>query len=389
MDNVIGARIRQARTARGMSGQALARAVGMTKSTISKIENGSRRVEGGELADLAHALDVSMRDLVGKREPVGALAIAARLGAAEQDSESAQHAKQHVRHLLELEGLLDELEIPQKGTRRTLPVRVANSSAAAREGQAAAEQLREDLELADTPIGDLADLMESQYGIDVTCLPLGDGPTTLSGLCVRAGDTRIALANSSKEVAHQRFTLAHELAHLLFDDPTTDVHVDEAVGGRPIDPREVRANAFASAFLLPAGALERHLDGDRATEADFAKLLFVMGVSVEALAIRLEQGGVAGAADLAAFRKLTPKQLAVRHNRLDEWQQRQRARDVTRPPTRLYERALAAYAQARIGIGPLAGLLGRTDESALAAELADAGLVPQFDDTGVDVLDLL
>ena len=388
MESSIGTRVRQARTARGMSGEELARAIGTTKHTISKIETGARRVEGGELADLAHALNVSMRDLIGKREQVGPLALAGRLGGADHESPSAQQAKQHVRHLLELEGLLDELEIPRSTSSHTLTVRVPASANATYEGEAAAEQLRDALGMGDAPIAELSELLEQQ-GIDVTCVPLGDGNETISGLCVRSGYTRIALVNSSKDTAHQRFTLAHELAHLLFDDPTSEVHVDAAVGAQSKDAREVRANAFASAFLLPIGALHRQVGTTKATEADFAQLVFTMGVSVEALANRVEKAGLADRQAIQALRALTPKQLALRHNRFGDWQQRQQARHLRRPPTRLYERTLAAYTQARIGIGPLAGLLARSDEAALADELADAGVAPQFEDDGVDVLQLL
>lgn len=54
----------------------------------------------------------------------------------------------------------------------------------------------------------------------------------------------------------QRFTIAHELGHLLAGDDQ-GVHVDEDIYG-PWSKKgsgEIRANGFAAAFLMPEDAL--------------------------------------------------------------------------------------------------------------------------------------
>lgn len=387
--NGIGTRIKRVRLARGLSQDALAAAIGATKSTISKIESGMRKVEGGELADLADVLGVSMRDLVGRRQPLGPLALANRLGASDPTSPTASEAQRRVRQLLELEAMLDELEIPAPiAPAASFELVVPSTSDGVRAGREAAAEVRSRVGMGDAPVGDLASLLEKRFGIDVVALPLGDGPDTISGLCVRSGATRIALVNSSKVPTHQRFTLAHELAHLLFDDPDHEVHVDEHVGsGAVTDPREVRANVFAAAFLMPEEAIASVVGDQPMSEATFAHLLFTLDVSVTALVNRIADLRIPVIVPLEHLRESTPKQFAWRHNRVEEWARSNEPRHKTRPPTKLYERALAAYGDGRIGVGPLAGLLDR-DEDELARELDEAGISPNLLDDA-DVLELL
>lgn len=61
--------------------------------------------------------------------------------------------------------------------------------------------------------------------------------------------------NEYHSVVRKRFTLAHEIAHFLFDKDYLDVHKSIDRNGNPKDAsyryREIRANKFASALLMP------------------------------------------------------------------------------------------------------------------------------------------
>lgn len=60
----MGKRIRQLRTARGMTQEALARAAGLTLSTVSRIEKGTiKEPSRGTVRALAAALGVPAEDL--------------------------------------------------------------------------------------------------------------------------------------------------------------------------------------------------------------------------------------------------------------------------------------------------------------------------------------
>jgi len=86
--------------------------------------------------------------------------------------------------------------------------------------------------------------------------------------------------------ARQRFTIAHELGHLLRDEP-----LDEAFRGHDAQrnsDREVRANRFAAALLMPLWMLDYAVP---AMKGDLGKLAAAFGVSEQAMAFRLEKWG--------------------------------------------------------------------------------------------------
>jgi transcriptional regulator with XRE-family HTH domain len=68
LDNLIRARIRGLRLARGWSLDALARRCQLSTSTLSRIETGHRRISLGQLVPIAHALDTSIDQLVASLE---------------------------------------------------------------------------------------------------------------------------------------------------------------------------------------------------------------------------------------------------------------------------------------------------------------------------------
>ncbi|MCW3477670.1 helix-turn-helix domain-containing protein [Rhodovastum sp. RN2-1] len=66
-----GARIRAARQARGMTQEALARAVGVTRSAVAQWETDRSGQVGGNLARVAHALGVAAEYLLTGALPAG------------------------------------------------------------------------------------------------------------------------------------------------------------------------------------------------------------------------------------------------------------------------------------------------------------------------------
>lgn len=62
----IGARLRQAREAAGLTQEQVARLLGLPRPAISEMESETRRVSVGELKQLAHVYKVSMEWLTGE-----------------------------------------------------------------------------------------------------------------------------------------------------------------------------------------------------------------------------------------------------------------------------------------------------------------------------------
>ena len=78
-----------------------------------------------------------------------------------------------------------------------------------------AQELREKLgEDANSPI-DIFSLANQIEGLTLVYYPLGKN---ISGMCVRDSEVRLIAINSTMSYGRQRFSLAHELYHLYFDN---------------------------------------------------------------------------------------------------------------------------------------------------------------------------
>ena len=220
-----------------------------------------------------------------------------------------------------------------------------------RDGQQLAERTRAGLSLGTAPIGNVADLAERHFGVDVECSLLG---TAVSGMCVHSGPIALILANTALTVGHLRFTLAHELGHHLLGDPREVVIEDGLVGDTPV---ERRATAFAAHLLMPADELQRIVGGRRVDDEVLAELMQYFQVSLASLVNHLTTCKII---DFAQRQPLVsrPARWLVKHHgdpgKDDPTQEGQGAR----PPVRLLNAARAAQRQGRIGGTIVAALLG-------------------------------
>lgn len=83
----------------------------------------------------------------------------------------------------------------------------------------------------------------------------------------RPGGGGIIGVNSEHSKTRQRFTIAHELGHLLLH-ADEEFHIDEkrplarrdAVSSQATDPREIEANQFAAELLMPAALVRSSVE---------------------------------------------------------------------------------------------------------------------------------
>lgn len=98
------------------------------------------------------------------------------------------------------------------------------------------------------------------------------------------------LVNYSEDIYRQRFSAAHEMAHSIFDSQ------EEAsvtfFGKAGDDLREVRANRFASCYLMPQEFISKLPVPAAWTEADAQKWANELRVSCDALGIALKEAGL-------------------------------------------------------------------------------------------------
>ena len=154
------------------------------------------------------------------------------------------------------------------------------------EGELTAARVRQAWNLGGGPIPNMAELLE-EHGIKVLKL---DFPRAVDGLTCfvhRTNDTAVpvVVCSTGKSIERQRFTLAHELGHLVMDIPAGM-------------PEEKICDRFASALLVPENELVREVGGRR-FDFGFGELVEIkktFGVSAAALVVRMRDLGIIGEA---------------------------------------------------------------------------------------------
>lgn len=96
--------------------------------------------------------------------------------------------------------------------------------------------------------------------------------------------------NADEPVVRQRFTLAHEIGHHVHGDLDAPRDTSEQFNASSRDPREVAANRFAAALLMPA-AIVKHLVLEK-NVTSLQALAKTFGVSTAAMEFRLKNIGL-------------------------------------------------------------------------------------------------
>lgn len=388
-------RIRMMMTERRVKQSDLAATLGVSEAVVSRLMAGERKLSAAELGAIADRLGASTGFLLGRTTAdVRPFAVAARLGGAEHAPE-LNPVFIRAQSLLELRGVLSRLV---DSPRREAPVRVELPSTRVHTeaGEEMGERARAALGLGDEPIEDLVALVEVGFGVDVSIEPL---PQDLHGVFIidespaddDAARVSVMLVNSDDNYGRQRFTLAHELAHMLFGDADlfwADYRKGAAESGGYGAPREKRANRFAGSFLMPAGGVraqvaERVLPKDE-VERRYALADLVVGTSlhfgasVNAARVRLSNLGLLKGWDLNFVMSEKVYTLINLAGKDRERGELKRHENVVQPPPQLRDQALYAYAEGMVGIEPLAQLWRRDDVEGLRRELAEQGWAPTY-----------
>jgi Zn-dependent peptidase ImmA (M78 family) len=350
MDHSVSGRVREVIRAAGLSQAAFAARAGITPDKLSKSLGGVRRFSSLDLALIAEAAEVSVDWLLtGRRHaPAG---VAARGNAAAHGQSLAERAERFTAayDVLELLGRAPELpELP--------PLPVADPD---EQGEQLAAQARERLRLtagaepALLATGELLSACEHAFGVDFAVTEL---PAAVDGFAWQEDGFRLALARRDERWTRQRFTLAHELGHLLAGDATEPLAESPVAPGRQAEPDEVRANAFAAALLMPEPEVRA------AAGLGFAELVVCFRVSPSALAARLRRLGLIDAPEHARLRRRTTAECHLAAAAMDAYLREAALAAAERPPARLAEGLWSAFEAGETTLRPLAALLGMAPE---------------------------
>ncbi len=347
-----------------MTKAAFARTVGLTPDKLSKSLSGVRRFTSLDLALIAEAGGTTVDWLLTGNEPLRPALAARTRGATAADPAGAQEVAARFAGAYEVLELL--------GRARELPAVPEVDAAAERyaaQGERLAAEVLERLPAAELATDELIAAMEDLFGVDVAITGLPQG---VDGLAWQADSFRLLLLAPTDLWTRQRFTLAHELCHILARDARGVVVESHVAPGRQKDLAEVRANVFASHLLMPA----RELTEAAAAEAEpadtaFERLVVRFRVSPSALAARLHQLGLVDAARRKQLRALTTEACHLLAGAGDDYQKQASRASAERFPPRVASELYRAYLAGETTLRPLAALLD-TDVERLHRLLAPA-----------------
>lgn len=273
---MIGERIQQARKSAGLSLRALAEKAGVSAMAISKYENDQSTPSSRVLLALAKALGVRteyfFRQVEVELEDVN-----------HREHEALPEKEERkvladVKEQLERWLTLEEVIPSPWGKAFDLPKKLPKQVASYDDIEEIAISVRDHWRLGLGPIPDLIDTLEAR-GIKVL-ITRYDGHKHFNGLSARLKGAPVVVVGQHWTGDRQRFTLAHELGHLVLNDRLAQ-NLDE----------EKACHRFAGAFLVPKPKVLECLGEKRAwlEPQELHLLKHEWGLSMQAWSFRAKE----------------------------------------------------------------------------------------------------
>jgi Zn-dependent peptidase ImmA (M78 family)/DNA-binding XRE family transcriptional regulator len=291
----LGLRLRLARRARKLTQQMVADHLEVTRTTMVAIENGERAVHADHVVRLADLYGRPLNELLRVSEPL--VDIVTQF----HDALLPSHAQPGLALAIdELRRLSEDYIELEEMCRAPMPRRdpptyeVDRGIAPEVSADDVASAERNRLGLGDGPLPNLRDVLESDVGLRIFGV---DMPESIAALCVYTDRIGGCCAiNALHSADRQRWSLASAYARVLTDRRQAHV-IASAAGGRDTLADGFMA-AFASAFLMPAAGLSRHVSAARRARGsdlntfDIMHLQRLYGVPFEPLVHTLRLRGL-------------------------------------------------------------------------------------------------
>ena len=274
-------RLKLARRRSGLSLRALSSQMGgiVSAQAIGKYERGEMMPSSSVAIALANALGISMTYLLSPSSVSLESVEFRKLTSTKAKERAAVEGEvlDNVDRYLQVEELLGISD----GLLRE-PIGEPFSIEVVEDAERAAMSIRQAWNLGRSPIPDMTELLEER-GVKIFKLDLPESVDGLSCRVRRVGgaDVPVVVCSTMKTLERHRFTIAHELGHMVLRIPST--LEDEKV-----------CNRFAGAFLAPADELIREV-GRRRLNFGFGELIEIkhmFGISAAALVMRMRDLGI-------------------------------------------------------------------------------------------------
>lgn len=252
----IGRRVKVARETAGLTQSDVGLKLGIHQSAVANIEAGRRSVSGTELVLIADAVGMAPVSLI--RRDLDNLGFDSLLRSVQGVGDS-QRTRNEISKasLLFIEGavMCHLLGIKKRILAPLYMSEIPKSVIDAIDlGETVANAERQRLGLGWSSIPNMSDLISKQ-GIWASAIEF---PDDISGLFLRHDSFGMAiLVNSYHSRARKRFSYAHEYGHALMDRERNSAVSSQSNSKSLV---EKRANAFATAFLMPEEGVKRTMN---------------------------------------------------------------------------------------------------------------------------------
>lgn len=261
-----------ARKRRRMTGEGLARAIGVAPLTISRIENGNNDPSPETLDAIVSVLEFQLKFFHGPdidiptEDSVSFRSLSA-MTAKERDA--ALSAGSFA--FLLSDWIMERFNLPETNL---IDLNYE------KDPLKAAMTIRQHWALGQQPINSMLKLLESK---GIMIFSLSENTKNLDAFSCWRNDKPYIFLNTFKSVEHSRFDAAHELGHLVL----------HRHGGPHQKSAEYEANMFASCFLMPESDIRSNIFlNSAATTNQLIQVKKRWGVSIAALIYRLHKIGL-------------------------------------------------------------------------------------------------
>jgi len=278
-ENVYGKRLRLARKMAGLSLQELADALEnrVTKQSLNKYELGLMTPSGEVLMAISNTLKIKPDYFLKKNQvELGEILFRKKNSVSKKQEESIiEKVRDYVERYLEIENIIG-INAIFKNPLKTFIVTSKNDI------ELAAIKLRKEWELGAAPITNIIEMLELK-GIKVL---LVDEIDDIDGLAVftSKGIPVVVVNRKNKSIERIRFTIIHELAHLLLNLEKTIANNLKEV--------EIYCHLFSSCFLLPSAMLIKLIGSEKRNYIQINELISIkeyFGISIRAIVHRLRE----------------------------------------------------------------------------------------------------
>lgn len=346
-------------TNRGLSQHDLAQRIGLTPDKMSKALTGSRRFSSYELAAVAHELDVRLEWLLTGAERAEPRK-AGRVTGLHQSFPNFDLAEDFEGYSLTLDRLGYGRPV------RALPTFEPSSSfvtTGTRLARWASDRFQE--HGFERIPNDLVTAIEATFDVDIAFMRMD---RTCHGFAWQTDDFRLIALASTTNWARQRFTLAHELGHILSGDAHNEFVEELSNGDQKHYVTEKAANSFAAELLMSESAMRNAWSAHDRPEASLAttEMAWRLQVSPAALTARMQKLDLGTSADRSRVSKMTMFDVARALGHETEFEARATASSRDMPPRRLVSGLRRAFDDGRVSARPLAALTGMPVDEFLA-----------------------